>query len=64
MYLATGIEKQGEARKPNLNEIMELLEVPLGEFDDVIDSGLFVETSAHSCALLALRRLRKIGALV
>jgi hypothetical protein len=64
MYLATGIEKKADARKPNANEVMELLEVSLDEFDGIIDSGLFVETSAHSCALLSLRRLRKFGVLL
>jgi hypothetical protein len=59
MFLATGLEKLSEARSPNPNEIMETLFVPLCEFDDVIDSGLFREISALPCALLALRKLKK-----
>lgn len=58
MFLATGLKQEKEARQANRNEIMETLEVPLNEFRDVIESGLFKETSAHSCALLALIRLK------
>ena len=63
LFLAYDIEKQVDARRPNSNEIIELLEVPLDEFDEVIDSGLFTECSAVPCALLALRKLRKLGRL-
>lgn len=59
LYLATNLEVVQEARSPNPNEIMETLLVSLEEFEQVIDSGLFVEESALSCALLALRRLAK-----
>lgn len=61
LMLATGLIKQADARQPNPNEIMETLEVPLPEFDAVIDSGLFVEASALPCALLAMRHLQKQG---
>ncbi len=59
MYLATGLEDQGEKRNPNPNEIIENLLVPIEEFWNVIDSGLFCEESALPCALLALRKLGK-----
>jgi len=57
LYLATGLKKISEARQPNRNEIMETLEVPLDEFRQVLESGLFKETSAVNCALLALVKL-------
>lgn len=57
MYLATGLVQKADARKPLENEIMETLMVPLNEFWNVIDSGLFREISAVACATLALRRL-------
>ncbi|MBI3442544.1 MAG: hypothetical protein HY007_02155 [Candidatus Sungbacteria bacterium] len=57
MYIATDLERVAEARKPNPNEIMETLLVPLDEFWDVIRSGLFKECSALPCALLALAEL-------
>lgn len=57
-FLATGLERQADARQPNRNEIMETLFVPIEEFDEVIDSGLFNEVSALTCALLALRKLK------
>jgi hypothetical protein len=40
---------------------METLEIPLEDFQDVIESGLFKETSALSCALLALIQLDKLA---
>ncbi len=58
LFLAMGLEKVQAARQPAANEIMETLMVPLEEFDAVIDSREFVETSAVACALLALRHLR------
>lgn len=58
MFLATGLERIADARQPNRNEIMETLMVPLNEFNEVIDSGLFNEISALTCALLALRKLK------
>lgn len=58
MFLATGLERIADARHPNRNEIMETLMVPLEEFYEVIDSGLFNEISAELCALLALRKLK------
>jgi len=58
MFLATELEKEAGARNPNKNEIMETVFVPLDEFNDVIDSGLFMEASALPCALLALRKLK------
>ncbi len=60
MFLATELEKRSGARNPNPNEIMETILVPLEEFNDVIDSGLFVEASALPCALLALRKLGQL----
>jgi len=59
LYLATGLVQKAEARKPNPNEIMETLLVPLQDFQSVIDSGRFLETSAVACALLALRKLEQ-----
>lgn len=60
MFLATNLVSVADARQPNPNEIIEVLEVPLKEFEAVVDSGLFVEASALPCALLALRRLGKV----
>ncbi len=54
MYLATGLQRQADARAPNANEIMETLMVPLYEFRHVLESGMFVETSAVVCAYKAL----------
>lgn len=61
MYLAVDLEEQQEARKPNLNEIMETVMVPLDEWDAVIASKLFKECSSLPCALLALEELRWRG---
>ena len=60
MFMATGLKKIQDARQPAPNEIMETLEIPLEDFQDVIESGLFKETSALSCALLALIQLGKL----
>lgn len=57
MMLATDLEKIQDSRQPNRNEIMETLEVPLSDFPEVIESGLFKEASALPCALLALKKL-------
>ncbi|MBS3903233.1 MAG: hypothetical protein KGZ30_02530 [Anaplasmataceae bacterium] len=59
MYVVTDLEQQAETRKPNANEIMETLLVPLREFRGVVmkPDRLFKETSALSCALLALAHL-------
>ncbi|MFH0828860.1 MAG: hypothetical protein V1907_01630 [Candidatus Kerfeldbacteria bacterium] len=57
LYMATGLRQVQDARSPNPNEIIETLMVPLAEFPEVVGSGLFVETSAVACALLALRKL-------
>lgn len=57
LYLAEDLERMQDARNPAPNEIMETLLVPLDEFPEVVESGLFVETSAVACALLALRKL-------
>ena len=59
LYMATGLVQNAEARKPNPNELMENLPVPLNEFDDVIDSGLWVEESAVACTLLSLRKISR-----
>lgn len=61
MYIAVDLEEKQEARKPNLNEIMETIMVPLDEFDEVIHSKLFKECSSLPCALLALDELRRQG---
>ena len=60
MFLATDLEKIGDARQPNANEIIETLEVPISEFEQVLDSHLFVETSAVACAYKALMKLGQI----
>lgn len=57
LVLATGLQKQQNARSPNPNEIMETLLVALEEFPSVLASGYFVETSAVDCAYRALIRL-------
>jgi len=57
MFIATGLKRAQESRQPNRNEIMETLAVPLKDFREVIESGLFEETSALPCALLALVKL-------
>ena len=57
LFLATGLEHQSNARQPDRNEIMQTLEVPLNEFEGVINSGCFDEASALTCALLAFRHL-------
>lgn len=60
LFLATDLEQIQNARQPNRNEIMETLEVPLNEFQQIIDSGLFEEVSAVPCALYALIKLGKL----
>lgn len=60
LMLATGLERVQDARRPNPNEIMETLLVPVDEFPDVLRSGLFTETSAVACAYMALVRLDKL----
>ncbi len=57
LFLATGLEKIADARNPEPNEIMDTIMVPLEEFMEVLDSGLFVETSAVACAYKALVQL-------
>ena len=54
LFLATDLERAQYARKPNPNEIMETLMVPLREFPEVLASDLFVEESAVVCAYKAL----------
>jgi hypothetical protein len=61
LFLATDLVQIQHARNPNPNEIMETLFVPLSEFPEVLDSGLFNETSAVACAYKALI---KIGSFV
>jgi hypothetical protein len=60
MFLVENLEKMAEARNPNPNEIIETVMVPLDEFRQVLESGLFVETSAVVCAYKALQHLGKI----
>lgn len=61
LFLATGLERVQDARKPNSNEIMETIMVPLGELQEVLESGLFVEESAVVCAYKALLELGLLG---
>lgn len=58
LFMADGLERLQDARNPNPNEIMETLLVPLDEFRQVLESGLFVEESAVVCAYKALTELR------
>ena len=60
MILASDLIEHQSARKPNANEIIETLLVPLDQFPDVIESGLFVETSALTCSFLALLEIGKL----
>jgi len=60
LFLAEGLEQIAEARNPNPNEIIETVMVPIAEFQAVLDSGLFTETSAVACAYKALIKLGKI----
>lgn len=57
LYLATDLEQEAEARRPGANEIMETIMVPVTDFYEVLDSGLFNECSAVPCAYKALRIL-------
>ncbi len=60
LMLVTGLKKEKDARQPNRNEIIETLEVPLDQFQEVLESGLFNEASAVPCAMLALLKLGKL----
>ncbi len=57
LFLATNLERVQDTRQPNSNEIMETIMVPIHEFPDVLESGLFVEESAVACAYKALIKL-------
>ena len=57
LFLATDLEQIAEARQPNPNEIMETIMVPIDEFLEVLESGLFTEASAVPCAYKALIKL-------
>ncbi len=57
LFIATNLVKKSNARKPESNEIMETLEVPLEEFKEVLNSGFFLEASAVACAYKALNLL-------
>lgn len=59
LYLATALVQYQAARNPAPNEIMQTIEVPLNEFEEVLDSGDFNEVSAEVCALRALRELAR-----
>ncbi len=54
LFLVRGLVRVEDARKPNPEEIMETIMVPLGELREVINSGYFNEASAVVCALKAL----------
>src|SRR5581483_12023199 len=58
MILATNLVKLAEAQ-PKQNEIMEILEVPLADFEKVLASQYFEGEVVNLCALLALRKLTK-----
>lgn len=58
LFLAADLKLISEKRKPNPNEIIETLMVPLKEFKEVLESGLFVEESAVVCAYKALIELK------
>lgn len=60
MFLARDLRCLAEARALNANEIMETLFVPLDEFEQVLDSGVFIETSAVACAYKALVRIGQL----
>ena len=65
-FLAVDLEHKQEPQ-PLPNEIMEKLQVPLEEFEEILDTdpehNPFNEISAQSCAETALRKLRKMGRL-
>lgn len=56
LWLATGLKKISETHHEPEEKIIPLL-VPLKEFREVLESGLFVETSAVCCSLRALIKL-------
>lgn len=60
LFLARDLERVQDARRPNPNEIMETILVPVDEFRDVLDSGLFVEESAVACAYKSLIELGEL----
>jgi len=60
LFLATDLEKVQDARSPNPNEIMETIMVPLSEFREILESGLFVEESAVVCAYKSLIELHRL----
>lgn len=57
LFLAQDLKQVHPSREHNPNEIMETILVPLVEFRDVLESGLFVEESAVACAYKALLQL-------
>lgn len=57
LFLATNLLYSPENRKPNANEIMETILVPLNEFRHILESGYFVEESSVACAYKALIKL-------
>lgn len=59
LFLANNVEMV-QAATPNPNEIIEIIPVPLKEFRNVLESGLFIEESAVACAY---KSLIKLGAL-
>ncbi len=61
MYLATGLRYDPNTLNRNQNEIMEPIMVPIEHFDSVLESGLFVETSAVVCAYKALIALGQLS---
>lgn len=60
LFLARGLREVSGARRPNGNEIMETIMVPLDEFREVLESGLFLEESAVVCAYRAMIQLGKL----
>ncbi len=57
LFLASGLEEVQEGKQSRPNKIMRTLKVPLVEWKEVLDSGLFVEESAVACAYKALVRM-------
>ena len=60
LFMATDLEQIADKRNPEGNEIMETIMVPLSEFRDVLQSGLFTEASAVPCAQGALIELGQL----
>ncbi len=60
LFIAEHLEFIQNKREPNPNEVMETIMVPIEEFREVLESGLFLEESAVACAYKALIKLGKL----